>query len=75
VQQHIEPAERLGRSAHHVVDGPGITSVALHPRDAGAIGWPCLVICRDDVCPRLAEHLNRRIADSGSAAGDEDPPL
>ena len=74
MQQHIEPAERFGRFGHHVLDGQGVADVALHPGDAGPIGWRGLVICRDDGGSRLAQHLDRNRADAGRAARDEDPP-
>jgi hypothetical protein len=74
VQQHIEPAERLGRAGHHLVNRCGVADVALHPGDACALGRRRLVIRRDDGRPRLAQHLNRGRADTGCAAGDEYPP-
>ena len=45
-----------------------------HPRDAGALGWRCPVIRRDDGSRCLGQYLNRGRADAGCAAGDEYPP-
>jgi len=72
--EHIETAERFGRSVHHVVDRRGIAHVALHPRHPVTVGRRRPVIRRDDGGARLAQHLDCGSADARRTAGDEDAP-
>jgi hypothetical protein len=74
VQEHIETAERFGRSLHHLVDRRGIAHIALHPRHPFTVGRRRPVIRRDDGGARLAQHLDRGGANARRTSCHQNSP-